>query len=126
MMRCRFLLALAVVGLLVAGFVAAQDAKKDDPKKDDTKIVVVPRHQLPANYKQLGLSDDQRKQIAKVQNDFGGKIEELQAQINKLKKEEKEAMEKVLTDDQRKRLLDILKEKSGATEKSSEAKPSEK
>jgi len=42
------------------------------------------------------------------------KIDELQAQINKLKQEEKQAMEKLLTDAQRAQLLDILKTKAGA------------
>ena len=101
--------------LTLTAWALAQDAKKDSPpSKDDSKVVVVTKHPLPQHYKQLGLSDEQKKQLARVQTDFGMKIDELQAQINKLKQEEKQAMEKLLTDAQRAQLLDILKTKAGS------------
>ncbi len=125
-MKLRWGLATVVVCLVaLVGLVAAQDTKKDDTSKDSTSGRV--RGQLPANYRQLGLTDDQKKQIYKVQSDFGAKIDDLEAQVKKLRHEEKQAMEKVLTDAQRQRLLEIIKEKAGVGDgKTGDTKPPEK
>jgi len=124
-MKPRVMLAVVVACLVaLAGWVAAQDTKKDDPGKDSAGGRV--RGQLPQNYRQLGLSDDQKKMIYKIQGDYSSKIDELEAQVKKLRQEERQAMEKVLTDDQKQRLLKILKEKAGAGDSGGDIKPPEK
>jgi hypothetical protein len=65
------------------------------------------RGQLPQNYGKLGLRDDQKQTIYKVRAEYKGKIDQLAKQIAKLKMEEKEALEKVLTPEQLKRLKEI-------------------
>lgn len=140
----RVLTAALACTIVLVGWAMAQDTKKKDTatetKKDqasDTKQDTgvkdgKSKGRLPQYYAQLGLSDDQKRQIHKIQSDLGTKIDELQEQINKLKLEEKQAIEKILTSAQRARLLEILKEKAGATDgktgdsKSSESKSSGK
>jgi hypothetical protein len=65
------------------------------------------RGQLPANYGKLGLTDVQKQSVYKIRADYKGKIDQLAKQLAKLKSEEKEALEKVLTPEQLKRLKEI-------------------
>ncbi len=66
-----------------------------------------PKGVLPAKWKELGLTDVQKKDIYTIQADYKSKIEDLESQVKKLKDEEYEKMVKVLTDDQKKRLKEI-------------------
>jgi len=114
-------LALLLVCALFAGAAAIQDKDKDkdvkdkaakddkDKKdKDDKKV----KGQLPAYYKQLGLSDLQKTKVLKVRAEFKEKIDELTEKIEALKREREEATEKVLTPEQVKELKRLrLKEK---------------
>lgn len=116
-MAKRTWLALVVVGLVLgSGWVWAQDAK--DPKKEEPPTQRL-RGQLPANYKKLGLNDDQVQKIYRIQADYQGKVKELEDQIKKLKTQEKGDIEKVLTKAQRERLKEILtgEEKKGDDKK---------
>ena len=61
----------------------------------------------------LGLTEAQKQAVYKVQNDFDAKLAALEEQIKKLKIEERQAIDKLLTDAQRARLKEIIKEKSG-------------
>lgn len=91
--------------------------------QDEPKPPAKLRGTLPPNYRLLGLTEDQKQQIYRIQNDFDAKIAALEAQIKKLKAEEKQAIEKVLTEAQRARLREILKEKGiieGGPEKGGE------
>jgi hypothetical protein len=73
---------------------------------------------LPPNWGKLGLTDEQKQKVYKVEADYKGKIADLQKQIDELKSKEKDDLFKVLTDEQKKRLKDILAEKAGGgTEK---------
>lgn len=63
---------------------------------------------LPANWKKIGLADDQVKTIYKIQAGYDTKIDALKAQINDLKKDERSELEKVLTAAQKERLKEIL------------------
>jgi hypothetical protein len=93
------LMALALLG----GHGLAQDAKKEATSKV--------RGQLPPNYAKLGLSAEQKQQIYKIQATYDQKMEELQSQLKKLKSDEKQEIDKVLTDAQRARLREIANEK---------------
>jgi Spy/CpxP family protein refolding chaperone len=102
------------VGLLfgLSSFAAVQDAKKDDTKPSSRL-----RGQLPPNYRQLGLSEEQRQSIYKIHNEYADKIDELEKQIEKMKNERNRAYGKVLTKAQRDRLEEIQKGKSDTNDK---------
>lgn len=81
-----------------------QDKKPDDPPKIEPK----PRGQLYPNWTQLGLTKEQITEIYKIQTEHRAKIDQLEEQIAKLKKEEKAKAETVLTPAQKARLKEIL------------------
>lgn len=120
-MFARWSLALAAALLLgTAGF--AQNPKPADTPKDDPKKAT---GQLPTYWKMLGLAEEQIQKVYKIQNKYNADIDDLEAKIKELKeKMQKERLE-VLTADQKKRLEDILKEKSG-TKDPSKDKPEDK
>lgn len=68
--------------------------------------------QLPANWAKLGLNAEQKDKIYTIQNQYKAQIEDLQKQLNELRKKERTAMEAVLTDGQKTRLREILLEKA--------------
>lgn len=107
-------LALAVA-LVLSGGLLGQD-KKDAPVKG----------QLPAQWKKLGLNDDQVKKIYSVQTEYRGKIADLKEKIKDLEKQERSEMEKVLTDGQKARLKEILLEKAPADSKKDDKKDEKK
>ena len=81
------------------------EAKKDDKKPEDTTTKA--RGQLPAHFKKLGLRDDQIQKVYRVRAEYKTKTEELKKQIDRLKTEEKDALEKILTPEQLKRLKEL-------------------
>jgi len=91
---------LVILGFsLLVGSAATQDKKED--KKDPPKV----KGQLPAGFKDLGLSKAQIEKIYTLQTEFKTKINKLQAEINELKKTENKEVFGVLTDDQREKYL---------------------
>lgn len=86
-----------------------------EPKKQDSKPAVVKDEPvgkvkgfLPANWKKLGLSEDQIQKVYKVQAKYGDEIEKLEAKIAELKAAMTKERADVLTPDQKKRLEAIL------------------
>ena len=59
------------------------------------------------------MTDEQKQGIYSVQAEYRGQIEELRQKIRELEKKEKGAMEKVLTQAQKDRLQELVKEKVG-------------
>lgn len=119
-MRCVWMLAVAVVFGLSA---TAQEPKpkpadpKPADKKDEPKVDLTKKGQLPQNWKLLGLTDTQTTKVYTVQAKYNTEIDALEEKIKELKdKMSKERLE-VLTAEQKKRLEEILKEKSGTTDK---------
>jgi Spy/CpxP family protein refolding chaperone len=102
MLRARTLLGMLAVALLMGGWLHGEDAK-DNPKL---------KGQLPANWGKLGLSDEQKQKVYKVQADYKEKIADLEKQLKDAKAKEKQEMEAVLTDEQKKRLRDLLTSKA--------------
>jgi hypothetical protein len=126
MSRLRPCLGLLSVALLV-GWLVAADTKTGDDKKDppDPKA----KGHLRANWKKLGLSDDQEQKIYKVQGDYRAKIDALEAQVKALKDEEYAKEVEVLTDAQKARLkeLDAFKDPTKPDDKKpDEKKPDDK
>ena len=117
-------------GLLVlsADGLVGQEAKKDDPKatkKDEPTGKA--KGKLPANYKKLGLTDEQRAAILTVRGSYRAKIDALKLQNTKLQSEEREETEKLLTDAQKARLKELrsgeTKPKDGGKDKPAEKPP---
>lgn len=107
------------LGLLLGGASAAsaQDSSKST-SKDEAKSGGRLRGQLPPNYRQLGLSEEQRQKIYKLQNEYADKLKELEEQIEKVKAERNKAYGKVLTKAQHDRLNEIQKGKTDSGDKS--------
>jgi Spy/CpxP family protein refolding chaperone len=103
MFRARLVAALLILGLV--GFAASQEKDKDKKKSEDkpTKL----KGFLPPNFKKLGLTDKQVQEIYKVQAEYKDRIDDLKAKMKKLQEAQKEAIEKVLTPEQRQRLKEI-------------------
>jgi hypothetical protein len=113
-------LGLAVAGLgfvlLTSGVLLGQDKKGDD--KDSPPVTVI-RGNLPQHFKRLGLSDSQKNQMLRVLAKYHGKIGEMEQKIKELKAEEKEEMEKLLTDSQRTRLRELRSGEGSTTREKS-------
>jgi hypothetical protein len=92
--------------LVLSGGVVGQDAKKNEVKKDEPAVKV--KGMLPQNWGKIGLSDDQKKEIYKIQGRYSGEIDKLEAKIKELKGSRDKEMKAVLTVDQKKKLDDIL------------------
>jgi Spy/CpxP family protein refolding chaperone len=110
MSRLRVLLgvlALVAFGGLLLGDdpKKAADAKKDPPPKTT--------HSLPQGWKQLGLSDDQKKKIYAIEDEYEPKVAALKKQIEELQKKEKAEKYAVLSEDQKKKLKEIRETKDG-------------
>ena len=95
-------------GFLLAALLVGVVWSADDPKKPgDDKKDPPARGSLPANWKKLGLTDDQVKKVYKIQTDYRAKLDTLAEQIRDLKKKEMVELETVLTDAQKARLKEI-------------------
>ncbi|MCX7666669.1 MAG: hypothetical protein N2112_14115 [Gemmataceae bacterium] len=98
-----FSLLLLALGLGVLSFegAIAQDKKDKTDKK-------AKQPQLPPNFGKLGLSDEQKQKILKIDADYDAKIAELDAKIKELKAESKKKMYEVLTEEQKKKYLELV------------------
>ena len=109
MVRPAFLALFAALLVLAAGS-SGQDAQpkqdsKKEAKKDDPPVKL--KGMLPPNWRKLGLSDSQVQEIYKAQNKYNTEIDKLEAKIAELKSTRDKEMKAVLTEDQKKRLIDI-------------------
>ena len=122
-MSLSFLAAFVIVGALVGqepkpGETKAAktgDAKVDPKAKVGDVKGVEPKAkgQLPQNWKQLGLTDKQIQDVYKVQAKYNEDIDKLEAQIKDFKAKMSKERSEILTPEQKKRLEEILKSKSG-------------
>jgi hypothetical protein len=80
------------------------------------------RKGLPPYWSKLGLSDEQKAKAVKIQDHFGKQIASLQEQIKTMQKQEKGALQQILTQAQRDRLKEIVSEKVGATDVTADTK----
>ncbi len=109
----RFVQGMIVVALVaVAGsWLMGQDTK---PKF---------RGQLYAKWRELGLTDDQKQQVYKIQSEYRTKISDLEQQIKKLRADERAKAAAVLTPAQKARLRELL---SGSVPDKDKTPPKEK
>jgi hypothetical protein len=93
--------------LVLGGLLVAQDVKKEGRL----------RGQLPQNWSKLGLSDKQKQDTYAIQNKYDKEVDALMAQVRDLRAKEKIELDAILTADQKKRLREIITEKTpGASE----------
>jgi hypothetical protein len=97
MLRLRAAVTVLAVALVVTGWSLGDD-KKDTPP---------PRGTLPQHYKKIGLTDEQREAVLRVRGGYRAKIDALKRQISQLQRDEKEELEKLLTDAQKARLREL-------------------
>lgn len=92
------------VGILCFGVAAiachqpTYGADADHGKKEAKKS-----HRLPPYYKDV-VTQEQRDKIYKIQDDFNPKIDALEAQLKKAKKEQTDKIEALLTPEQKKKI----------------------
>lgn len=104
MKRSITVLGALIVALWVGSLLQGQEKKETTTTKT--------KGTLPAHWSKLGLTDDQKVKVQGIRGEFRVKIDALKQQIRDLEKEERQAMEKVLTDAQKSRLKEILVEKA--------------
>jgi len=114
MARFATLLTVLLVAFLIGGWSIGDDKKTTDDKKDPPAKL---RGMLPANWGKLGLTDEQKQKVYKVQKDYGEKIDKLEAEIKKIDDEMKAERYKILTDAQKARLKEILSKEPGGDKK---------
>lgn len=81
------------------------------------------RGQLYAKWRQLGLTDEQKQQVYKIQAEYRSKIRELEQKIKQLRAEELTKATAVLTPAQKTRLRELA---SGVGTEKEKAPPKEK
>jgi Spy/CpxP family protein refolding chaperone len=110
---------LTVLALLGSGGVQSQDQEKAKPDKKAAGG-------LPRYWDQLGLTDTQRAEVIKLAREQRDKVDKLREEIRKLDEQYAQKRVAVLTDDQRKKLIDVLagepkeKPKDNSNEKAKE------
>lgn len=103
-LRCILVVATAVVCLALGAGIAQEK----------------PTGRLPPGFGKLGLSEEQKQKIYKIQAEYEAKIQALRAQLKKLEEEERAQIFSVLTPQQKELYLKLR----GIPEtKPSEAKP---
>lgn len=73
-----------------------------------------PLRRLPNGYAKLGLSDQQREAIYKIRGEYKARMDQLQRELDTLKRAEADACRSILTETQR-RLIDQSKPRSAAS-----------
>ena len=98
---------LATLALLAAGGdTRSQD--KDKGTKEAGPAKPAAKGQLPRYWDRLALTDAQRDEILKITAEYKGKTDKLREEIRKLDEELARKRVAVLTDDQRKKLIDLV------------------
>lgn len=123
----------ALAFLVTASSLTAVAQSKKSSSKSETKTEKKESskyHRLPAYYGQIKLKDEQVAEIYAIKDTFGKKIDDLEAEIAKLKEEQDEKVKDVLTRTQVTALNKLIagadsKEKKPSTAKKTTAKKSE-
>ena len=104
------------LSLIVSAGVSQEKDKKDEPKKEKAKGM------LPAGFKDLNLSAEQKSKVYGIQADYKAKIAELEKKVKDLKSQESKDIFAVLTDDQRAKYLKAKGVEAPAKDKAGDKK----
>ena len=106
---CVCILMLACGVFAMSGGLVGQEPKKDDKKVQPGKVQPGKvKGALPPKWGMLGLSDEQKQNIYKIQGRYNEEIDKLEARIKEFKATRDKEARAVLTPDQRKKLEEIL------------------
>ena len=114
---------LAALALLAAGDTRSQDKDKDKGTKGDGPAKPAARGQLPRHFDKLGLTDAQRAEVLKLTADHKEKKDKLLEEIRKLDEDVARKRVAVLTDEQRKKLIDLVAGPAPKAQPDPKAKP---
>ena len=105
MTRSLWMAAALVLSFLAGGWLlnGAGTRAADEPKQP-AKV----RGQLYAKWKELGLTDEQKQKIYKIQSEYRARIDELERKAKELRAEERVKAQDVLTPAQKARLKELL------------------
>jgi hypothetical protein len=106
MRPARALAGVALLATLV--LLAADDTRSQDKDKGEGSPKPAAKAQLPRGWDTLGLTDAQRAEVLKVTADYKEKKDRLLEEMRQLDAEAARKKVAVLTDDQRKKLLDLV------------------
>jgi hypothetical protein len=130
MLVCKFSRSVLGIALCAALLVLSESAPRvsaaDGPVAQTVKKVR-PRGRLPKHYADV-VTEKQREDIYKIQEEYKPKLEALQAQLDAMNKEMNEKIKTVLTPEQKKKVEDAEagdKTKSAKTDKTAD-KPADK
>jgi Spy/CpxP family protein refolding chaperone len=129
MKRVKTVIGVVTLALLFSGVLAGQDKKLTDKKPTDKKPAKG-KGRMPAYYGKLNLKDDQKKQILAIQEEYGPKIRQAKQAWDNLKEQRTQALEKVLTAEQKTKLRELAaarkKGKKSTASKDTKKKPRKK
>ena len=100
----KFVRAAAVLAALVAGGLAAQDKGTKAPPADKT---AAKGPALPLYWDKLGLTDEQKAEVLRLTAEYRPKRQKLLDELAKLDTELARKRVAVLTDDQKRKLVDL-------------------
>jgi Spy/CpxP family protein refolding chaperone len=102
---------LSLTGTVACFFLAAALLHGDEkPSTKDDKTSAKPS--LPMHFDKLGLTEDQKKKIMEVREDYSVKIRDLEEQLREMRRKERKAMEHLLTYGQKDKLRELRNEKA--------------
>jgi len=85
-------------------------AADDAPKSAKTEKEAAPRRRLPQYYSKVGIEERQREAIYKIQADYEGKLDKLEAELKALRDKRDDEILGVLTRAQQKKLEELIEE----------------
>ena len=109
----------ALVGtvLILGGGLVGQEPKKAERKSAPSEPEPRVKGTLPQHWGKIGLSDEQKQEIYKIQGKYHRELDKLEAQVKELKSHRDREIKSVLTPEQKKRLEDIVIGKNRDTPK---------
>lgn len=114
MLRARTVSLMAVAFALSGALVAQDKDKKTDPEKKAEPTKSSKQKQLPAGWRDLNLSDEQKQKVYAIKDKYTEDIDKLEEQIKEMKGKMLKEQVQVLTAAQKKKLEDGIKAKLGS------------
>jgi Spy/CpxP family protein refolding chaperone len=120
----RFARALAACALLTTLVILSSDGLMSQDRKDTGKI----KGQLPQGWSKLDLTPAQKEEVYKLNREYKEKTDKLREEIRKLDEELTKKRVAVLSDEQRKKLIELVagEPKEKAKDKSKSKEPDKK